>query len=262
MPDRRLNQGGFSFLGLIVILAFAGFLAGSGLMLVRGLQKPVRGTESSAYLDEARRSLFIRAGVLGALPYADTGGNGLSDAGEFFGTLPYAELGVKPRDEWGRALLYHVNAGVVARRYETCNNLKSLVNGPAGFPEIRLQEEGVPGDFAVVAVLVSGGVSDADGDGNVFDVLNLPELMGDNSDGDPRYLRAFPREGFDDQVEHITAAALYDWLKDPDPANLNIPSPVSLAEFNWTSCIATHCTNGVLDSDETTIDRGGNDCQP
>ena len=65
----------------------------------------------------------------------------------------------------------------------------------------------------MAAVLVSSGPQDADnagsGDLAVFDAVTSGSYTGDNTDGDPNYIRFPPNETFDDLVVYISEYELY-----------------------------------------------------
>ena len=84
-----------------------------------------------------------------------------------------------------------------------------------GDPDV-VDADGSVSAFPVAAVLVSSGPKDSDGDGNIFDVVTSAVGLheGDNTDGDPNYLRYPPNEDFDDLTVYIGEHELYSELCD------------------------------------------------
>lgn len=249
MRARRIQAGdcrGYMALGLILVLVLLTVLAGAGVYSLRYFSQADQSSSTAKYIDEARRSLFIRAQVKGTLPFAEGGSLG--------GGLPYAELGVRPSDEWGRQLKYQVSSGLVGTRYQSCQNLKT----GTGVADIRLWDSRLGVEVSAAAVILSGGPADADGQKDVFDIyvegVGAPVTRGDNTAGTP-YALAPPNDSFDDQAQYVTAAVLASYLR-----NSNI---VNNIEFNWTRCDTAHCVNAFWDAVvEDGVDCGGNDCPP
>lgn len=248
-----LNVKGFIGLSLVYALVLVTLFIGSGIFAIRYFVQADQTIKTSDYMDEARRSLFVRAQVGGVLPFADLDADGKQDKDAFWanirGGLPYVDLGLLPADEWGHRLHYHVNGGLIKTRWLSCQNLKNAT----GFDAIKVWDDPSGAEVSVAAVLVSAGPADADHAKDVFDAL---AGRGDNTDGPP-YVRAQMSDSFDDNAYYIKPADLYDWLKNNNYVNQ--------AVFNWSTCTTEHCgpwPNIVKDADEEGVNCGGNDCPP
>lgn len=198
------DNKGFTLLEIAIVMVIIGLLMGGGISLMRTLTARRSRIEVVDYLKQVRESLITYADINGTLPLADTDGNGLGDSAALRGTLPYLDLGIRPRDAHKRVLGYQINSLLGVDRATTCNTLRS---GLSGNPLI-VDSDGSSAAFSVAAVLVSGGPSDADGDGDVFDEITGP-LQGDNRDGLPNYIRAAPTSAFDDLVSYVGPNELY-----------------------------------------------------
>jgi hypothetical protein len=72
--------------------------------------------------------------------------------------------------------------------------------------------DGATTPFPVAAIIVSAGPMDSDRDGNVFDRLATGTHQGNNTNGQPNYLKHPPVAGFDDLVIYIGPNELYTYL--------------------------------------------------
>ena len=69
--------------------------------------------------------------------------------------------------------------------------------------------DGSTSSFPVAAVIVSSSKSDADSNGDWFDDITSGTHKGNNSTGQPNYIRSFPLSDFDDLVLYIGDNELY-----------------------------------------------------
>ena len=69
--------------------------------------------------------------------------------------------------------------------------------------------DGASTSFSIAAIIISAGPMDADSDGNVFDAITSGPYQGDNTDGNPNYIRHPPTDTFDDLVSYIGGNELY-----------------------------------------------------
>ncbi len=200
------NSKGFTLIEIAVVMIIIGLLAGGGVSLMRMLSQRKMRQESIAYLNQAKDALVSFASINGRLPWADTSGNGNENTGATAGNLPFLTLKMPAADSYRRALKYELNPGLGNNLSASCTALRS---GLAGDPDI-VDADGSSTAFAVAALVVSAGPTDADGNGNVFDDINSGTHQGDNTDGNPNYLRHPPIDTtFDDLVSFIGENELY-----------------------------------------------------
>lgn len=199
------GEKGFSLLEIAVVMVLIGLLAGGGIPLLRTLTERKTRNDTLAYLREVRTTLIYFAERTGRLPWADTDGDGVENPGSQSGRLPYLTLQVAPRDAYSRTLAYAVHGQLTVNRSTTCYALRA---GLTGAPRV-VDADGAPTALSVAAVLVSAGPMDADGDGNVFDRLAAGTHQGDNTSGNPNYLRHAPTTGFDDLTLYFTGNEIY-----------------------------------------------------
>jgi hypothetical protein len=175
-----------SLLGLIVILAMAGALAGWSVSLLRGQNRPATNRGTAEYVDEVRRALFIRAKVFGSLPLADSDGDGQPNAAVYAGELPFVGLGVNPRDQWGRPVRYQVNLPgltstdpvLAVRKKQACTTLQALAVSQVA---VRLGSDGADAaDSAddLVKTIPSGSKVDQDNAKLIPPVYDTTNLFG------------------------------------------------------------------------------------
>jgi prepilin-type N-terminal cleavage/methylation domain-containing protein len=204
----RLRDQGFTLIEIAVVLVIVGLLAGGGVSLMRVLTERKARNEALAHLKDSRQALIGYAERTGRLPWADSDGDGAENSGASSGTFPFLTLQAEPRDAYRRTLRYALNANLGTGRAACCSALRA---GLAGAPLV-VDADGAGAAFPVAAVIVSAGPMDADTDGNVFDRLAAGTHPGDNTDGQPNYLRHPPVTGFDDLVIYLGANELYAGL--------------------------------------------------
>ena len=193
---------------IAVVLVIIGLLAGGGVSLMRVLTERKARNEALSYLKDTQFALIGYAERTGRLPWADNDGDGTENSGVNNGTLSYYTLQVAPRDTYKRVLRYAINSNLGTSRSISCSALRA---GLTGAPLV-VDADGATAPFPVAAIIVSAGPMDSDRDGNVFDRLAAGTHQGDNTDGQPNYLKHPPVVGFDDLVIYIGANELYTYL--------------------------------------------------
>jgi prepilin-type N-terminal cleavage/methylation domain-containing protein len=200
-----LNQHGFTFIEIAIVMVIIGLLAGGGVSLMGMLTKRKARNETLDYLKQTKQAIVSYANIHGKLPWADTDGDGSGNSGASSGTLPYLDLEVRPSDPYKKVLKYEININLGTDRPSSCNNLKTgLSTGPR-----VIDGDGTASSFYIAAILISAGPMDADSDGDVFDAITVGTHQGDNTDGTPNYLRHPPTDTFDDLVIYIGGNELY-----------------------------------------------------
>lgn len=202
---KQIDNKGFTLIEIAIVMVIIGILAGGGVSLMGVLSERKIRNESLDYLNEAKAALVNFAKINGRLPCSDTDGDGNENTGLFRGTLPFLTLGISPTDSQARILEYELNASLGNNLAASCSALRA---GLAGAP-LMVEADGSPTAFPVAAVLVSAGPKDADGDGNVFDDVPAGTHRGDNTDGNPNYIRNPPITLFDDLVVYLDGLTLY-----------------------------------------------------
>jgi prepilin-type N-terminal cleavage/methylation domain-containing protein len=211
--SRRLaSQQGFTLIEIAIVMIIIGVLAGGGAFVMGMLTQRKARNESIDYLYQAKEAVLSYASTHGTLPQASANGDGtVTDGdGQADGFFPYLDLKLKPTDFYRRVLKYEINPNLDTDLTTTCNALKG---GLVGDPDV-VDADGSVSAFSVAAVLVSPGPMDADEDGDVFDVVTSAVGLheGDNTDGDPNYLRYPPNDDFDDLTVYIGEHELYSMV--------------------------------------------------
>lgn len=207
LPRSAGAGSGFTLIEIAIVLVIIGLLAGGGAAVLGMLTARKARTESLDYLQACKEAVISFAAINGRLPLASAGTDGtVSDGdGQASGYFPYLELKTQPADAYKRVLRFAVNPALTADLSATCAALRS---GLAGAPSV-VDADGAATAFSVAAVLVGAGPQDADGDGNVFDRVSSGTYQGDNTDGNPNYLRHPPTDTFDDLTLYIGDNELY-----------------------------------------------------
>jgi len=211
-PDR---QSGFSLLELAVAMAIVGLLLGGGVVCLSTWGEHKLREENHAYMREVKRALLIYAKVNGKLPLADTTGDGLPDAGRR-GYIPYATLGVRPYDVWGRRLQYSISR-YMEMPASICSNLATLSTFTTAYSYTVKIWDNVPAGtiFNVAGVVVSAGAKDADRKLSPSSPFDEVSTIGANTDPNTPvnlFVRSPPAGSFDDMVDYIEPLVLYNFM--------------------------------------------------
>ena len=201
------NEKGFTLIEIAIVMVIIGLLAGGGVSLMGMLSERKMRNETAEYLNDAKNALINYAKIHGRLPWADNiNGDGWENNLLATGELPYLTLGMKPRDANSRFIKYALNNNIGTDRSTSCSTLRPGL--PSGSIPSVVDSDGSAIAFPVAAVLISAGPKDADNDGNVFDdITGTPQ--GDNTNGNPNYIRHPPNDTFDDLVVYISGYSLY-----------------------------------------------------
>jgi len=206
------REKGFTLIEIAIVMVIIGLLMGGGVSIFRVLNERKTRNNTIDYLKEVKEALITYADINGKLPNADTNGDGLPDGTSTVGTIPYVTIGVQPKDSWSRNLKYEVNASLYTDRTTSCLALRDA-SGLSGSPQVVDADAGAgTGAFPVAAVIVSAGPMDADSDGDVFDNVSSGSFQGNNTNGNPNYIRNPPTQAtgdeFDDLLTYIGANEL------------------------------------------------------
>jgi prepilin-type N-terminal cleavage/methylation domain-containing protein len=202
------NQKGFTLIEIAIVMVIIGLLAGGGISLMKIFTERKARNDTLEYLKTVRMALISYADNYGHLPWADTDNDGQSNNGSAVGMLPYYTLQINPSDAYRRPLRYELSSNLGTSRASSCTALKA---GLASRPFV-VDADGAAAAFAVAAVLISAGPMDADGNANVFDGLNAGSHTGNNTTGNPNYLRHPPVSNFDDLAIYISGNELFGHL--------------------------------------------------
>jgi prepilin-type N-terminal cleavage/methylation domain-containing protein len=201
----RRHQHGFSLIEIAIVMVIIGLLAGGGISVMSVLtQRKVRN-ETIDYLQQARAVLLSFAAINGRLPWADTNADGNENVAAIAGDLPYQTLKLMPTDPNKRTLKYALNSNLGTDQSASCTVLRT---GLGGGPSV-VDADGAAVAFQISAIVVSAGPRDADGDGNTFDGISAGTHQGDNTDGNPNFIRHPPTDTFDDLVVYVGENELY-----------------------------------------------------
>ena len=192
---------GMTLIELALVLTIVGILIGSAVPMAKTFFQNRIRNRIEGRLDDARQVLLTYWKARFVLPCPDSDGDGHADCGwgggtRLVGTLPYADLGIPPDDGSGRPIYYVVVTQLTDHQSVTdlmksqrCELLQSLTPGI-----LAVNDKG--NIIAVSAVIISGGISNKDGEGGFLD--------GENADGDDGlYERKPPDDQFDDQLIYL-----------------------------------------------------------
>ena len=224
------NNRGFSLIEMAIVMVIIGVLAGGGVSLIGMLTKRKARTETINYLKQAQAALISFADINGRLPWADTSGDGAENSGAAAGNLPYQTLKLSPTDPYKRTLRYELNANLGTNLTASCNALRS---GLSGGPDV-VDADGAAASFPIAAILISAGTMDADSDGNVFDDVTTGTHQGDNTDGNPNYIRHPSVDTYDDLVVYLGENELYGEICEYLALAVNNTSGATVYVYNST----------------------------
>lgn len=205
---KQNNPQGFTLVEIAVVMVILGLLLSSGVSIMKILTERKMRNETIDYMTEAEEVLFAFADINGRLPWADSDGDGDENTGEASGNFPYQTLNMRPRDPFQRLMKYELSSSLGTDRATTCAALTApLTTGPA-----VIDSDGSTTSFIAAAAILSSGPKDSDGDGDVFDAVTSGTHQGDNTNGNPNYLRHPPTDTFDDFLLYIGRYELYSKL--------------------------------------------------
>ena len=220
-PSLSSDNHGFTLIEIALVMVIIGLLAGAGVSMMGTLTKRKARNETIDYLKQVKETLISYANSYGVLPWADTDNppDGVPNLNATSGTLPYLygdpsstrPLGLQPRDPYIRVPRYSINATLGTDRATTCTALRA---GLAGNPLVVDADDPTGTPFSIAAIIVSGGPMDADGDNDTFDAIIAGTWQGDNTSGNPNYIRHPPLDNvFDDLVVYIGGFEFYEGIE-------------------------------------------------
>ena len=190
---------------IAIVMIIIGLLAGGGISLISILTERKARNETIDYLKQAKEALISFTIANGRLPCADINGDGVEDplnASHFLGSIPYQTLEIMPTDPYKRTLKYHIYSQMKEDRPSCCSLIDDGMS--VGSPPAVVDADGTTTAFQVAAVIISSGPADADNDNDVFDAVS-GAYSGDNSSGNPNYIRHPPLDNiFDDMAVYVT----------------------------------------------------------
>lgn len=252
----NMDEKGSILLWIVLAFSFVGILAGWGLSLYKAPTENRARMETVDQLETVKQAFYGYAKTYKRLPKpadinADTG-SATTHVTSYSGQIPWHDLGVKPKDAWGRKLIYYVNyyhmiSDSNPQPQTACGaliNYKLNLQPDPWYPIVKLVD-GYANNMLryVPAIIYSTGPGniqfpvpgDADGDGAPGD--NYAGGFNNRNNLSPSlpYARSVPTPTFDDILVYLDPFVLYDVM----------------------DC---HCRNDVKDEDETGVDCGGSDC--
>ncbi len=205
---RRTRQRGFSLLEMAVVLVIVGLLLGGVLGSVSAFQRNRQVDETRRYLAEARDALVAFAAINRRLPCPATAatpntaaGAGLERAptaagctGGQSGVLPWATLGLRETDGFGRRVTYRVSAAF-------SRNAPAFTLAATGDIVVR-NRGGVLLADTVPALVVSHGPNalGSFGPSGAAAAASADPGEASNADGDAVFVSDDPTAAFDDVV--------------------------------------------------------------
>jgi prepilin-type N-terminal cleavage/methylation domain-containing protein len=211
--DSKKSKG-FTLIEIAIVMVVIGLLTGGGISIMRVMTERKARNDNLEYLQRAKEAILSFAEINGRLPRPDSfaSNDGWEDAfaanQNCIGFLPYKNLNIAPTDAYQRRVKYEINnipatANLITDRGKTCITLSGW--NPASGIRPLVVDIGSATSFAVAAILISGGPTDADSAGGEFDACAAvaPEGGGNNITGTPNYIRHVPTATFDDVVVYI-----------------------------------------------------------
>lgn len=114
---RQACEKGFTLIEMAMVMVIMGIVVSIMLTVMPSIVKTAKVKEARANLEKMNNALLgymISTG--GQLPFADTDRDGTGDTGQYFGWLPYKDLGLSSgNDVWGYPIKYGVYADVTTQ---------------------------------------------------------------------------------------------------------------------------------------------------
>jgi prepilin-type N-terminal cleavage/methylation domain-containing protein len=197
---RRLyNRDGFTLIELAVVLVIVGIVISIISGVLPTLIESSKIKQAQALLEKAEYALQGYSIANHRLPFADSGTDGLEDAGIFVGNLPFRTLGLSSGDDvWGSRIKYAVygvagGANNLTQNFANANAFCVAINNASTSAfniNIAHTTTASPCNAAAAAnssnqafILASSGLKDLDGVNGRFDLCNGQPGTGFNIPG-------------------------------------------------------------------------------
>ena len=218
------NNKGFSYLEIAISLLIIGILATGGTLSLSAITNANKLAQAREQLNETKQVLLAYAKLHEKLPFVDIDTDGKSDEGERGdisigqtpGYLPFETLGLPVTDPWGNRIRYAFHSATVdCAIFKAALLQTNGIEDTSAFPQV-LETDIVSLDpstwvddatWSVAFVIASGGATDGDVNGSIFDTYVDPQdgttVIADNQDGSPRFVRAGASGAFDDLTVYV-----------------------------------------------------------
>lgn len=199
------NRAGFTFIEMAIVLVIVGILVGTGLTMFGKTLETSQRKDALARLEDDKSAFLLYVQYQGKTPK-----NPAYDARVKW----YHLLGVTPWDVWNNEVKYVYSANIDTTLTNVCSRLTNpavvasnwiSLTDKTKTPEEVYSSAGGTAKNTIVALFVSGGAKNADNLGDLYDSTN--------GTGNP-YVKDYLSENFDDLVVPITAAEMYEAMKD------------------------------------------------
>jgi len=190
------RQDGLTLIELAIVLVVLGIILGMTLPLLSELTRHRHHRSAQKELEEIKEALIGYAAIHFRLPNADINGDGVGDANQLTGAIPFVDLGLGAVDPWRSAYQYDVN-----QRLTTTDNLQALCNALASIGATELPQ----------VAFSAGGPTSPQG-AVVISMGENSRLDEENGDGDRIYEARTPTATFDDITVAIAPNLLFSRL--------------------------------------------------
>lgn len=218
---RLTDEKGSILLWIVLAFSFVGILAGWGLSLYRTPTENRARMETVDQLETIKQAFYGYAKTYKLLPrpadMAKENGTAAGESTSNLGHVPWYDLGVKPKDAWGRKLRYHVRYDKMCVSTQTaCGALSNYKQNipPDGIAFVQLRDAYANNMLRYVpAIILSTGPGDAGGDGA------LEDGTAGGYNAPPNFLtpyaRSVPTPTFDDILVYLDPFVLYQVMGCP-----------------------------------------------
>ncbi|OGR12319.1 MAG: hypothetical protein A2277_07180 [Desulfobacterales bacterium RIFOXYA12_FULL_46_15] len=186
------RERGFTLIEMAMVMVIVGIVVSTIMTVMPSVIKTGKLKEARANLEKYENALKGFAIINLRLPFADSNGDGVEDAG-FTGTLPFRTLGLSNgNDVWGNPVKYAVypDLAVPPAPFDKATLTAKIQALPTSFnPGIVYTTTATPCTAAVGAnsphqacVIASGGPRDLDGVNSFFDLCTGTAGTGFNAE--------------------------------------------------------------------------------
>lgn len=159
-----INKKAFTLIEMAIVLTILAIAVGSVIKLLNVSYQKDRMIENKQDIHKIKQALIGYAALNNKLPSADmvsdpNGSNGKGEGQIGLGDLPYLDLHLSVKDQYGMNYMYDVNGSLLSTTSNTemCTQLESIANSQTGLPRVENYNTPVTDTYSVAAVIVSKG---------------------------------------------------------------------------------------------------------
>ena len=161
---KTTNKKAFTLIEMAIVLTILAMVIGTVISMTRASYQKNRLYETKQDIHKIKQSIIGYAGIHHKLPSADTDtdtipqdGKGEGVAG--IGDIPYLDLQIKSKDEFGMVYSYDVNDSLLTTTTseELCTQLNLISDSATSLPLVENQDIPTSDTYSLAATIISKG---------------------------------------------------------------------------------------------------------